>query len=291
MPSRQLDFPVFDADNHMYETHGRAHQVPPGRVRGRHRLRRGPGPHEDRREGPDQRLHPQPHLRAGGRAGRAGGVLQGRQPGGQDPPGDHGQGHRRPRPRFREPGAPPRADGRARPRPGPHVADARQPRRGAPARRPRRHPRRRSTPSTSGCTRLDVQLRGPHLPHARSSRCRSSRRRSRSSSGCIERGAKIILVRPAPVPGLPRPALVRPAGVRPVLGARAGDGHRRRHARLRQRLPALPQRVGGRPRRRVHAVHRRLAASPPSSATPATGRSSTRSPRPSATACARGSRG
>ena len=57
----------------------------------------------------------------------------------------------------------------------------------------------------------------------------------------------------ARLPGAP---LVRPPGVRPVLGARAGEGRRRRHARLRQRLPALPQRVGGHPRRRVHAVRR-----------------------------------
>ena len=43
----------------------------------------------------------------------------------------------------------------------------------------------------------------------RSSRCRSSTRPSRSSSGCVERGAKTVLIRPAPVPGLPRLALVR----------------------------------------------------------------------------------
>ena len=34
MPSRQLDFPVFDGDNHMYETTDAAHEVPRPRVQG-----------------------------------------------------------------------------------------------------------------------------------------------------------------------------------------------------------------------------------------------------------------
>ena len=42
---------------------------------------------------------------------------------------------------------------------------------------------------------------------------------------CLERGAKTVLVRPAPVPGYPRHPLVRPARVRPVLA-----GVRRRQA-------------------------------------------------------------
>ena len=85
--------------------------------------------------------------------------------------------------------------------------------------------------------------------------------------------------------GLPRPALVRAPRVRPVLGAGRRGRHRRRHARLRQRLPALHQRVGGRPRRRVPAVqaaargfaalHRSATAAPIIDT----------SPRSSATAC------
>ena len=106
----------------------------------------------------------------------------------------------------------------------------------------------------------------------------------------IERGAKIILVRPAPVPGFRGPRsfalpefdpfweLVQEADL--VVGMHA----------VRQRLPALHQRVGRRARRRVHAVQgrRRVRGDHRRSAT---GRSSTRSPRPSATACARASRG
>ena len=40
----------------------------PEELRRRHRVRRGRRPHEDHREGPHQRLHPQPHLRPRGRA-------------------------------------------------------------------------------------------------------------------------------------------------------------------------------------------------------------------------------
>ena len=63
----------------------------------------------------------------------------------------------------------------------------------------------------------------PHLHHAGRSPCPSSSGPSRSSSGSLERGAKAVLIRPAPVPGLPGPALVRPARVRPVLGEGASS--------------------------------------------------------------------
>ena len=44
-----------------------------------------------------------------------------------------------------------------------------------------------------------VQLRGPHLRRRRSSTSRSSTTRSRRSTGCIEHGARVVLIRPAPV--------------------------------------------------------------------------------------------
>ena len=74
----------------------------------------------------------------------------------------------------------------------------------------------------------------------------------------VERGRQDHPHPPGAGPGLRGPALVRAARVRPVLGAGRGGRHRRRHARLRQRLPALHQRVGGRPRRRDDAVQGRL---------------------------------
>ena len=60
----------------------------------------------------------------------------------------------------------------------------------------------------------------------------------------VERGARAILIRPAPVPGLPRPALDGAAGVRPLLGEGGGARPSDRDALLRQRLRAVRQRVG-----------------------------------------------
>ena len=54
---------------------------------------------------------------------------------------------------------------------------------------------------------------------------------------CLERGAKTVLIRPAPVPGYPRYAVVRPRGVRPVLGGLRQGRHPGVDARLGQRLP------------------------------------------------------
>ena len=46
-----------------------------------------------------------------------------------------------------------------------------------------------------------VRLRGPHLHHAGDHACPSSTRPSRSSSGWSSAGARVVLIRPAPVPG------------------------------------------------------------------------------------------
>ena len=74
---------------------------------------------------------------------------------------------------------------------------------------------------------------------------RSSTRPSRSWSGCVERGAKAVLIRPAPAWGYRGPRSPGLAGVRPVLGEGRGARHPRRHALVRQRLRALRQRVDG----------------------------------------------
>ena len=62
MPSHRLDFPIFDADNHMYETPDAFTRHLP-EVRGRDPVRAGERPHQDRGQGPDQRLHPEPDVR------------------------------------------------------------------------------------------------------------------------------------------------------------------------------------------------------------------------------------
>ena len=64
MPSRVLDFPVFDADNHMYETPDAFTKYLPEEYDGFIKYVAGGRAHQDRRQQQDQRLHPQPHLRA-----------------------------------------------------------------------------------------------------------------------------------------------------------------------------------------------------------------------------------
>ena len=57
-----IPFPLFDADNHLYEPRGGADQVPAQGVQGRRPVRAGQRPHEDRDPRADQQLHPEPHL-------------------------------------------------------------------------------------------------------------------------------------------------------------------------------------------------------------------------------------
>ena len=64
-----MHVPIFDADNHMYETREAFTKFLPKEYRKRHPLRRGRRPDEDRRQRSDQRVHPEPDLRRGGPAG------------------------------------------------------------------------------------------------------------------------------------------------------------------------------------------------------------------------------
>ena len=101
----------------------------------------------------------------------------------------------------------------------------------------------------------------------------------------VERGARVVLIRPAPVPGYRGPAVVRPARVRPVLGEGRRARRPRRHALVRQRLRALRQRLDGQ-RQRDAAV----PAPGVPDAVGSGGRSRTPCPRWSATARCPGSR-
>ena len=98
--------------------HRRVHQVPPAGVQGRHRLRRRPRSHQNRGQGPDQRVHPQSDLRAwsASRAPR-------RSTSGTATPRGSPTGRSSGEPSAARPPsasrAPPRADGRAGHRPSP----------------------------------------------------------------------------------------------------------------------------------------------------------------------------
>ena len=83
VPSRILDFPVFDADNHMYETPDALTKFLDEPYKGVIKYIEVERPHQDHGEGHDQRVHPEPDVQRRGRARRAGGVLQERQPRGQ----------------------------------------------------------------------------------------------------------------------------------------------------------------------------------------------------------------
>jgi hypothetical protein len=108
MVSQHLDFPVFDCDNHMYETTDALVRYLPEEAKGVIDYVEV-GAYQNQGPWPGQRVHPEPHLLGRGRSGGGGGVLQERQLGGQVLPGD-----RREADRLR-PCVP-----RARGAPGPH---------------------------------------------------------------------------------------------------------------------------------------------------------------------------
>ena len=228
----------------------RADQVPPAGVQGRHRLRRRPRPHEDRGQGPDQRLHPQPHLRPGGPAGGPGGVLQARQPRREVLPGDHRPGHRLPArlPRRRPPS---RAARRAGHLLRHHAAHPGQPGRGTHAGRSRAVRRRHPRPQPLDARGVALRLQGPHLldadhhPGAARQGARGARlpRGQRRPGHPHAAGAGL---------GLPGPALVRPPRVRPLLVPGRGVRDPGRDPRLGHRATSVTSTNGrvGRPRPR-----------------------------------------
>ena len=252
--------PVFDADNHFYEPPEALTRHLPDRYRSAIAVREArERAHEARRRRQDQRVHPQPDVRRRRPPGRPGGVLPQGQPGREEPP----RAVRRAdqvAARLPRAGVTAGADERAGHRPHADVPDARQRHRGADEGRPAASSTPPSTRSTSGCTRPGSSTTRTASSPRRSSRCRSSRRRSRSSNGSLERGAKVVLIRPAPVPGFQRHPLVRPARVRPVLEAGRRARHPRRAALVRQRLRPDRQLVGGQRLRRCCRSSRRRSA-------------------------------
>ena len=94
-----------------------------------------------------------------------------------------------------------------------------------------------STPSTSGCSR-----RGPTTTRAASSPRRITppivERAIEELEWVVERGAKVVLIRPAPVPSLDGPHAPRGPGVRPVLAAGRRPRRAGRDARPTAATPA-----------------------------------------------------
>ena len=105
-------------------------------------------------------------------------------------------------PAFRDPVARTRADERDGPAGRPDVADPCQPARRAARRRRARHARRRSTRSTSGCSTTGRSTTRTASSRRRSSISASSKRRIEELEYVVENGARVILIRPAPVNGL-----------------------------------------------------------------------------------------
>ena len=79
----KLDFPVFDSDNHLYETQDAFLRHLPAQYKGAIRYVEVDGRTKIAIKGQHQRLHPQPHLRGGGQAGGLPGLRTGNNPDGR----------------------------------------------------------------------------------------------------------------------------------------------------------------------------------------------------------------
>ena len=78
MAKRIVDFPVFDADNHMYEKTDAFTKFLPPEYAGLIKYVAGQRAHQDRRAQRHLRVHPEPHLQRGGPARSVRGALQAR---------------------------------------------------------------------------------------------------------------------------------------------------------------------------------------------------------------------
>ena len=199
-----LDFPVFDADNHLYEAEDALTRHLPAQHKDLFRYVEVKGRKKLVVRNVLTEFIPNPTFEVIARPGCPHGVLRGRQPGGEVAARAHGRSDAlHPGvPRAAGPPRAPRRAGRARLR---DVPDARQPRRGAAARRPRTSPRSPSTRSTSGCTRTGrYDYEGRIFTTPIVSPCTLEEGIAELEL-VLERGAKAILVRPAPVANLRGP--------------------------------------------------------------------------------------
>ena len=276
----QLDFAGVRRRQPPLRDRGRVHPAPARRAPEPVPLRGDQRPQEAGRPRPITEFIPNPTFEVVARPGVPHGLLRRRQPRGEDAArADRRADALDPRvPRARAP-ASSCSTSRAS-TPALDVPDPRQPHRGAAARRSRAHPGRDPRVQRVAVRRLGLRLRGPDLRHAdrQSVHARRGHRRARAAARAGRQGG-------AAASGAgqraARAAFAVPARVRSVLGAGPGGRRAGGPARVRQRLPGLPQHLGG---HRAASTSRSGPRPSPTWPT-AGGRSRTRSPRRSATGC------
>ena len=181
-PTRLLDIPVFDADNHLYETRDSLTKFLPDRYKGAVDYVDVRGRTKIVMRGQISEYIPNPTFDVVARPGAQEDYFRKGNPEGKSRREIFGEPMRS-HPGVPRAGAAPRAHGRAGHRPVAHVPDAGQPGRGAHAGRPRHVPRRHPLAQRVDVRDLDSSTTRVASSPRRSSRCPSSTRRSRSSSG------------------------------------------------------------------------------------------------------------
>ncbi len=240
MPT-SLDFPTFDADNHLYETEESFTRYLPEQYRSAIDYVELHGRTKIMILGTVSEYIPNPTFEVVAKPGAQEEYFRNGNPEGKSYREIIGEPMRS-HPRVPQAGTAPRGHGRARRRPDAHVPDAGQPARGADARPPRSHSRGHPRPQRVDVRGVDLQLRGPHLRHTGD---HAAHRREG------DRGTRVVRRawgqdRPHPAgarPGLPRLAFVRLPGVRPLLAGRRRGRHPRVDALLGQRLHPVHERL------------------------------------------------
>ena len=252
MTSRELSYPLFDADNHLYETEGGADQVPSRNMRknaidyvevhGRTKIAV---------RGQISEYIPNPTFDVVARPGAQEDYFKNGNPEGKSRREILGKPMKA-IPAFREPAARLELMDELGIDYAPDVPHPGQPRRRAHEGRPRDDPRRRPLTQPVDGRDVVVQLPGPHLHHP-GHQPAHRRQRARRTRVVLERGAKTVLVRPAPVPGYPGQPVVRHCR----SSTRSGRPRRGRTSRSRctPRTAATPSTpTTGRPAKREPAV-------------------------------------
>ena len=165
MATETLSIPLFDADNHLYETEESLTKYLPERYKGAIDYVEVRGRTKIVVRGQISEYIPNPTFEVVARPGAQEELLPRRQPRGEEPAGDLRRAHAR-HPRLPRARGPARAHGRAGHRPLPDVPHLGQPGRGADARRSRDDPRRHPLAQRVDARDLDLQLREPDLHHA-----------------------------------------------------------------------------------------------------------------------------